>query len=86
MTADHQLVEVYSAVCRRCGDALAAEDFSEGEFGQWPVFMDAEAASQRRLHRLCGGQLVLGDVRPLNHACAEGCECQSGGLPERAVW
>ena len=86
MTADHDLIEVYSAVCGRCGDALAAEDFSEGEFGQWPVIMDTEDASQRRLHRVCGGQLVLGDIRPLGHVCAEDCECQSGGLPERVVW
>ena len=86
MTADQQLVEVYSVVCRRCGDALAAEDFSEGEFGEWPVIMDAEVALQRRLHRLCGGQLVLGDIRTLGHACSEDCECQSGGLPEGVVW
>ena len=86
MIADHEHVEVYAAVCRRCGDALAAEDFSEGEFSQWPVIMDAEAVSQGRLHRLCGGQLVLSNIRPLGHSCAEGCECQSGGLPERVVW
>ena len=86
MTADDEAVEVYAAICGRCGDALAAEDFSEGEFGQWPVIMDAEAASQRRLHRRCGGQLVLSDIRRLGHSCAEGCECQSGGLPERVVW
>ena len=86
MTADQELVEVYAAMCGRCRDALSASEFSEGEFGEWPVIMDAEAASQRRLHRLCGGQLLLGDIRPAGHACAEGCECQSGGLPERVVW
>lgn len=86
MTADHEFVEVYSVVCGRCGESLGAEEFSEGEFGEWPVIMDAEIASQRRLHPVCGGQLVLGDIRPAGHACAEGCECQTGGLPERVVW
>ena len=86
MTADYELVEVYSVMCRGCRDALSANEFSEGEFDEWPVLMDAAIASQRSRHRRCGGQLVLGDIRPAGHACAEGCECQSGGLPERVVW
>ena len=86
MTADHELVEVYSAVCGRCQEAPSASEFSGGEFDEWPVIMETEVASRRRLHRLCGGQLVLGDIRPAGHACSEGCECQSGGLPERVVW
>ena len=86
VTADHELVEVYSAMCGRCKDALSANEFSDGEFDEWPVIMDAEFASQRSLHSLCGRQLVLGDISPAGQACAEVCECQSGGLPERVVW
>lgn len=85
MTADRELVEVYAAICARCGDASTANEFSEGEFDEWPVIMD-EVVAQSRLHRRCGGQLVLGDIRPAGHVCAEDCECQSGGLPERVAW
>ena len=86
MTVDYDFVEVYSAVCERCGDTVEAREFSQGEFDEWPVIMDADVASQRRLHSACGGQLILGDVRPAGHVCADGCECQTGGLPDRVPY
>ena len=85
MSDNVPLAEVFSARCQRCGEALDAAALSAGHFTEWPVVLPAEGVSSA-IHGGCGGRLLLGDVRPLGHACAEGCECQSGGLSERVVW
>lgn len=84
MADEPALVEVYAARCDRCGESVDAAQLSGGEFDEWPVVMEIEAP--HREHARCGGRLVLGATRPFGHVCAEGCECLSGGLPERVSW
>ena len=85
MSDDIALAEIFSAHCQRCGAALDAASLSAGRFTEWPVVLPADDLSNAT-HDGCGGRLLLGDVRPLDHICPEGCECQTGGLQERVVW
>ncbi len=85
MSDDIALPEALSTRCQRCGEALDADALSEGHFTKWPAVVPSEDVSDMT-HGGCGGRLLLGDIRPLGNVCAEGCECQSGGLLERAVW
>lgn len=80
---DAPLVEVLSARCVECGQPIAADDFSDGEFDQWPIVMEGAVIGHQRLHRGCGGHVELGEVKPAWHFCDENCECGSGGLPGR---
>lgn len=78
------LVEIASAACVECGQAIEAAEFSNNEDSAWPVIVAGETIGEPRQHRLCGGRVELGEVRPAWHFCDENCECGMGGLPERA--
>lgn len=82
MADEPELIEVYSARCERCGAPADAAQLSGGALDRWPVVLE-RGASQSAVHERCGGRIVSNDVRPFGHMCAEGCECLSGGLPER---
>jgi hypothetical protein len=82
-TEDAPLVEIASARCLECGDAIAAREFSGGQSGDWPIVVEGTAIAQPRVHRGCGGRIELSGVRPAWHFCDDNCECGLGGLPER---
>lgn len=80
---DAPLVEIESAHCLECGETIAAQEFSNGQSGDWPIIIEGIAIAKPRVHGGCGGRVELTGVRPAWHFCDDNCECGLGGLPER---